>query len=203
MKYIFDRISELNYVITQKYFFYLLKNRNLENIFNEIKDLIIKFFIEQKNDKINKCENAEALISLLILSDDYNNKFRLDLLNQMQKVIIKEEEFHLKEETENFVLFKLFFEKCKDLLNIIDISCDSYLKESVSIKNRIYNNLKELKIKYDIIYDLIDKENSLYKKIFVIADEKEDEAKQIYDKIYDNFKKWEEKIKKFEKIEEF
>ena len=201
LKYIFNLIASLNYVITSKYFFYLIKNPNLKNIFGKLKELIIEFFINQFNDKANKGQNAESVISLLILCTD--NRFRLDLLNQMNKMIMKEEEFYSKEEKENYLFFKIFFEKCKDLLKIEEISTGIYLNESVLIKSKISTDLSENKIKYDNAYNLMDKENTFYKKILVIADQDEKEAKKIYDKIDESLKICEEKIKKFEIIEEF
>lgn len=44
-------------------------------------------------------------------------------------MIMKEEEFYSKEENENYLFFKLFFEKCKDLLKINEISTGIYLDE--------------------------------------------------------------------------
>lgn len=71
------------------------------------------------------------------------------------------------------------------------------------IKSKISTDLSENKIKYDITYNLMDKENTFYKKILVITDQDEKEAKKIYDKINESLKICEEKIKKFELIEEF
>ena len=201
LTYIFNLIASLNYVITSKYFFYLIKNQNLKTIFGKLKDLIIEFFVDQFKDKTNKGQNAESVISLLILCTD--NNFRVSLLNKMNKMIMKEEEFYSKEENENYLFFKLFFEKCKDLLKINEISTGIYLDESMLIKSKISTDLSENKIKYDITYNLMDKENTFYKKILVITDQDEKEAKKIYDKINESLKICEEKIKKFELIEEF
>ena len=201
LTYIFNLIASLNYVITSKYFFYLIKNQNLKTIFGKLKDLIIEFFVDQFKDKTNKGQNAESVISLLILCTD--NNFRVSLLNKMNKMIMKEEEFYSKEEKENYLFFKLFFEKCKDLIKINEISTGIYLDESMLIKSKISTDLSENKIKYDITYNLMDKENTFYKKILVITDQDEKEAKKIYDKINESLKICEEKIKKFELIEEF
>ena len=105
LTYIFNLIASLNYVITSKYFFYLIKNQNLKTIFGKLKDLIIEFFVDQFKDKTNKGQNAESVISLLILCTD--NNFRVSLLNKMNKMIMKEEEFYSKEENENFLNYFL------------------------------------------------------------------------------------------------
>jgi len=56
-----------------------------------------------------------------------NNNLTLYLLNQMDNMIVKEDDFYQKEEIQNFLFFKLFFEKCRGLLNNQDISEGKYL----------------------------------------------------------------------------
>ena len=75
LKYIIELV-QVNYDFTSKYYFYLLKNENLEYIISKIKNIIISFFLQQKRE--GKA-NAESIISLLLLST--NNQFNLYLLN--------------------------------------------------------------------------------------------------------------------------
>ena len=197
LKFIVE-LLQINYEFTSKYFFYLLKNKDLEYIVSKIKDLIIEFFIQQTRE--GKA-NAESLISLLLLSP--NIKFSLYLLNQMDNMIVKENEFYQKEDTPNFLLFKLFFEKCGELIKNKDVSQGKYLNESVLIKSKVLDDLKNNKIIYEVANNLIDENNSFYQKIFVVTDQKEVEANKIYDKIKNNVDICKKKFEKFAIIEDF
>ena len=197
LKYIIELV-QVNYDFTSKYYFYLLKNEKLDYIISKIKNIIISFFLQQKRE--GKA-TAESIISLLLLFT--NNQFNLYLLNQMDNMIINENDFYQKEETQNFILFKLFFEKCGELLKNKDIYHGKYLFESITLKNKINTDLNNCSIKYDLIANLIDENNSFYNKIFVITDGNEKEAKKIYDKIKENLKICKEKFDKFEIIEDF
>ena len=197
LKYIFDLI-QINYNFPSKYYFYLLKNKNLEDIISKIKSLIINFFLQQNMQQIM---NAETLISLLLLSP--NNNFSLSLLNKMDNMIIKENDIYQKEDTVNFLLFKLFFQKCGELLKNEDISQGKYLYESIILKTKISNDLTNFKIKYDLAFNLIDENDSFYQKILVISDQNENQSKNIYNKMKENLNFCKQKFDKFELIEDF
>ena len=187
----------INYDITSKYYFYLLKNEEMKSIVMKIIVIIFKFFLlKNKEDKAN----AEVLISLLLLS--HNKRLDLYFLNQLDKRILTEEDFYEKEENSNFILFKLFFEKCDKLIKNVEISEGKYLLGSILIKNKILTDLKENRIKYSIINKLIDEDNLFYRKVLVITDE-EEIAKTIYEQLKENLKICREKIKKLESIEIF
>ena len=130
-------IVQISYDFTSKYYFYLLKREEINDIVMEVKDYIISFFIKQT---YNNCQNAESLISLLLLSKDKD--FSINLLNLMNHLIINENDFYQKEENENFKFFKVFFEKCKDLQKNEYISNGNYIVKSIEIKNKILNDLK-------------------------------------------------------------
>ena len=100
LKYIIELV-QVNYDFTCKYYFYLLKNENLDYIISKIKNIIISFFLQQRKEGKG---TAESIISLLLLST--NNQFNLYLLNQMDNMIINENDIYQKEETQNFILFK-------------------------------------------------------------------------------------------------
>ena len=189
---------QINYLFPSKYFFYLFKNEKLNYIVSKIKDLIINFFFEQI--KVGYA-NAESLISLLLLSQ--NNNITLYLLNQMDNMIVKEDDFFQKEETRNFLLLKLFFEKCKGLLNNKAIFEGRYLNQSVLIKSQVEDDLKNCRIKYEICNNLIDEKNTLYKRILVVFDGKEDDAKKIYEAIKEKNNICKNKFDTFEQIEDF
>jgi len=129
-----------------------------------------------------------------------NNNLTLYLLNQMDNMIVKKDDCYQKEETQNLLLFKLFFEKCRGLLNDQDISEGKYLNQSMLIKIKIEDDLKQSIIRYDVYNNLIDENNSFYKKILVILDGKEN---KIYEKIKGNVNICRNKFDKFEKIKDF
>ena len=183
---------QINYDLTAKYYFHILKDKNMSQTTNTIKNLIINFFIDRNREgKIS----AESFITLLLLADKQFSQF---LLNQMNNMIAKEADFYLKEETPNFLLFKLFFEKCGDLMKEGKLSDGTYLIESLDIKKKMQDNYTNFTVKYDIVSNLIADENSFYKKIFVIFDEEEKQAKKIFANIKEAIQKC---VKKFELFE--
>ena len=199
LQYILNLIqSNLSYDFITKYYFYLLKNKDIDLIVSKLKNNIIGFFIEQTKHGIAR---AESLISLLSFSND--NKFTLYLLDQMDKMIATENDFYQKEESRNFLLFKLFFEKCRDLIKNKEISQGKYLMESILLKSKVLKNLDDNKIKFDIANNLIDENDSFYQKIFVLADQNKDQAKKIYDKLKESLKMCHNKFEKFGGIQEF
>jgi len=70
------------------------------------------------------------------------------------------------------------------------------------IKTKVEDDLKQSTIRYDVCNNLIDEDNSFYKRILVILDGKEYEAKKIYKKIKGNINICRNKFDKFEKIED-
>ena len=99
LKYIAE-LLKINYEITSKYFFYLLKNKDMNYIVLKIKKIIINFCLEIQKDKTN----AEAFCSLLLLSKDIN-KLNLDILNEMNKNILTEKDFYKKKRKSKFFNF--------------------------------------------------------------------------------------------------
>jgi len=189
-----------DYDFSSKYLFYLLKNNELKSIINKLKDKIINYFLEQHKKGY---ANDESLIDLLLFSP--NNEFCLYLLNEMKNKILTEEEFYKEEEakTKNFNLFKLFFEKCTNLIKKEEIKEGKYLFESVKIKNKIENDLSNSRVEYGLMSDLINEDSPFYNKILVICDKNEEKAKKIYDKIKNDLKKCNDLFSKIEKIKDF
>ena len=191
------KLIQINYNLTSKYYFHILKDENMAITVNNIKNLIINFFLERKKEgKLN----AESIITLLLLSP---KNFCQYLLNQMINMIVNEKDFYQKEETQNFLLFKLFFEKCRDLIEKGKLSDGTYLIESLDIKKKIKDDITNYKIKYDVISNLIDENDSFYQKIFVVFDEEEDRARKVYDNIKENMKICETKFQQFEIIMDY
>ena len=188
---------EINYDLTSKYFFYLLKAKEMQKITEKIKELIINFFLKQTQEGGN---NAESLISLLLIAP--NNQFLLFFLNQLNKQVMTEKDFYQKEETNNFLLFKLFLEKCNDLMKNNEIAGGEYLFRTVLIKDKIFNDLKNNDVQYNLVYNLMEKEEVFYNKILVITGDK-NEGKKIFDKLKENMGICEQKLEELRIIEDF
>ena len=193
-----QKIYELDYDFTSQFFLELLKDKNVLIIINEIKQKIIDFFLKQKKEgKVNE----EQLIFLLLLSP--SNDFSIHLLNQMNNMVLTENDFYEKEDTKNFILFKIFFEKCDNFIKNEEISNGEYLLKSILLKSKLYDDLFNSKVKYETIKYLIDEENILYNKIMVIFNREEKTSRNVYNKIKKNFEICTNKFEKFELIEEY
>ena len=176
MEYVIDTI-ELNNNFASKYYFYLLKSQEMQQYTTLFQYSILKFFLNQNRRGDN---SAELIISLLLVAP--NNNILLFFLNKLENQILTEKEFYQKGETYNYLLFKLFFEKCSDLIKNPQISHSKYLYNTVLLKNKIYNDLQNNQVAYKIVNNLIE-DDILYKKIMVIIEDKNQS-----DKIYNKFK---------------
>ena len=192
------QILYLNYDITSKYFFYLLKSKEMRDYTNDLKDYILKFFLFQ--NRIGSI-TAESLISLLLLLAN-NDLYLISFLNQLDKKILKENEFYQKEESDNFLLFKLFFQKCNDLIKNPKILEGNYLKETIKVKSKIYNDLQNNNVPYNIVYKLMEEEENFYNKILVIT-QNENEAKKFFQKFKDNIVICTQKLNELSVINDF
>lgn len=114
-----------------------------------------------------------------------------------------EKDFYQKEDTQSYLLFKLFFEKCNDLLKNVEIAGGEYLYNTVKIKNKIFNDLKNNDVQYNIVNNLMsENDDRLYKKILVITEDKK-EADNIYNKFKENMNICDKKFEDLRMIEDF
>ena len=141
------------------------------------------------------------MISLLLLSP--NDEFALKLLNQMNNMVMEEKDFYQIEDNKKFLLFKIFFEKCSELIKKEEILDGQYLYQSLIIKSKISNDLEKSQLKYELINYLIDEDNLFYNKILVIYDNDKKKSINIYNKIKDNLMICKKKFERFERIEDF
>ena len=121
----------------------------------------------------------------------------------MDNMILTENDFYQIEENKNFLLFKIFFEKCSDLIKNDEILEGKYLIESLKIKSKISDDLEKSQLKFELIDNLIDENNLFYNKILVIYDNDKQKAQNIYNKIKENLEICKNKLLKFEIIEEY
>ena len=189
-------INKLDYKFVFEFYSYLF-NKNSETIINRLKKEIITFFFQDNFNKLNE----DTLINLIIMTS--NIKFCVDLLDNMQVFVINENDFYMKEKNVKFDLFKLFFQKCKDLIDKKIISKGKYLNESIEIKNKIKERLSENVVQYEIMNNLIDEEDLFYNKILVIFDNNEENSINIFNQLKNNFNICREKLLKFIIIEDY
>ena len=190
-------ILTLNYEFTSNYYFHLFKTKNMQIIVDMIKGYIMNFFLDQNNKQKN---TAQALIFLLLNSP--NDQFCLYVLDQMNKLIMKKKDFYRKEENERYQLYKLFFEKCKDLYKNPNISEGKYLNEISAVRYAIINELQNFSMPYDVINNLIDDKNFYEKVKFIIVNEGMD-LKTIFDKLNNQVKLCRNEFDKFEKLNDY
>ena len=190
-------IFEVNYVITPKYYFHLIKSKKMRNITYKIYDNITQFFIEQN---AKGADNAESIISLLIIAEENKlDNLREAILEQLNSKIITEEDFYQKEESQNFQIFKLFFEKCNNLLLTWK---GKYLDESNKIREKIKKDLINCNVEYDLINNLIDKTDSFFNRIKVIFFDLK-ESEKIFFNLKQNLNICKNKFKELETIHDF
>jgi len=195
MNYIIETI-EINHDLTSKYYFYLLKTPEMQYYATLFQNSILNFFLNQNRRGNN---SAESLISLLLIAP--NNKFLIFFLNKLEKQILTEQEFYQRNETYNFLLFKLFYAKCSYLIKNNEISNSKYLYNTVLIKNKIYNDLQTCQVPYNIVNNLLE-DDIFYKKIIVII-ENETESKKLYNKFKENMKICNELFDELETIKDY
>ena len=210
-------VPEFNYDFCPNFYLFLLENKNdkiIRNIINELNDKIINFFIKQyeecdvnqKYEKDNPNQNLgfiNSIISLLKKSPD--KKFIINLLNKFdeKQMTLKKEDFYKKNETKNFILFKNFLENCTELIEDKELSQGKYLQKSIELKNEILNDLKQNRLNFNLIDDLIDGQNILYEKILIIVNKDENTANKIAEKIKEDLNKCKEKLSNLETIKDY
>ena len=200
-------VPEFNYDFIPNFYLFLLENKNdkiIMNIINELSNKIINFFIKQY-EECNVNQNPEFIISIISLLKKLPNKeFQLNLLNKFdeKQMTLQKDDFYKKIETKNFILFKYFLE-CNDLIEDEELSEGKYLKKSIELKNEILEDLKNNRLIFDLIDDLIDEQNILYEKILIIVNKDETTATKIVDKIKEGLNECQKKLDNFVKIKEY
>ena len=140
----------MNYDLTSKYYKNLLENQKMSYVLEKIKKSISNFIINQYNDKKL---NANSIISMLLISKD--KKIISHFLNELEKNILTENDFYQKEENLNYQLFKLFLEKCSQLIKNKDLYDGQYLIKTIQIQSKIHNDIISNNVEYEKINNII------------------------------------------------
>ena len=139
---------------------------------------------------------------MLLISKD--KKITSYFLDELEKNILTENDFYLKEENLNYQLFKLFLEKCTQLIKNKDFYKGSYLLQTIKIQSKLEDNLKKDNVEYEKLNNLImnNKKDEFFKRMKVVI-ENDNEAKNIYTNLLSNYEKCRKKFREFNKFEEF
>ena len=189
-------IPLINYDFNFKLIQYILQESQLKKVVNKYQDTIISFFLETNIDH-NGIEND--IVTILLLSE--NSDLCIEMLNKMERLVIKKKDFYSKEETKRFILFKLIFEKCKNIVE--NKKKGKYIKETLKIREELYDELDELNVVYDVINNVFDEENNFYRRLLLICDKDEVQIDNLNDKLNSTLQKCRYKISIFDKIEEY
>jgi len=157
----------------------------LEKAISEnLKNIINNFFVE----------NASIIDPSIILKlIDNNPSLSLDILEHLNEVIIKKEEF-FEIETKNMKLFQGLFERKILLRN--EFSCTDYIKNNIVLLSSLQKDIEEGNIYYKeiIVFYSDNKQEELNKKLLLISLNNKELALQLQ-KIIDNYMKEIEAIK--------
>ena len=165
-------------------------NKNEDSIINNIRHLIINFFME-KRSKLTP-ENFFYLIK-----SAKSDRFLCDLFNEMENFCITKEEFYEKQKSKNYKLYELFIKG--NYINNSKFFDTKYFKRISSLKGSIFIELTKLEIPYFKIIQLIeDPEKPLIEKINLIFNDENPE--KLYEKIEFNTKKIKELLNNIENI---
>ena len=188
-----DNLNEF----TSGYFSYLIKNKKKESITFKLKEIIIPFFLQHNRDEL---DSSETIISLILDCD----QFRDYILAQLDDRVLKYEDFYDTNENDNFTLFKLFIESCKNMLSEEEISSGLYYMEGIIIQNNITNELKQKDILYNKLNKIFeaDKNDRFLNKIKVIIQD-EEQSKQIYKDLKVDYEKCKIRFKEMENVVDF
>lgn len=191
------QILEINYDFTSNYFLHVLKTQKLEQVLRQIKRHIINFFLGQNK---NNYYNAETMILLLLNSP--NDMFSLDILDMMNNLIMKKEDFYQKEENQRYQLFEFFWEKCKHLCHNPKISEGKYLQEISKVKDELIKEISENSINYQLINNIIDDEK-FHKKMLSLFKIEGKDPEEYLKKLKENVEICRKRFKQLEDAMEF
>ena len=165
---------------------------------DKVKSQIINFMIKQiQKQKLN----PELIIFLL--QNSPNEKFSSYILNQIDSLIMKKEDFYEKGENQKYLFFKLFFEKCSDLLKNNEIYQGYYLTETVMVMTSILYEIKNHDIIYQLINDLIESKG-FYKKLeFLCNGFSNENPNKIYFELKKEVEICRRKILELEKLNDY
>jgi len=168
-------IPEINYDFNFKLFQYILQENSLKKVVNKLEKAIISFFLETN---IFRNGIEEDIVTILLLSSE--KSLCTEMLDNMTGLVIKKKDFYSKEETRNYNLFKLIFQNYEEIVK--KNKKGKYIKETLKMKEEIYNELYRLEIVYETINNIFDEENTFYPRLLLICD-KEEEIIQLNNKV--------------------
>ena len=177
---------------------YISLSQKHKDISKNLKKIIIDFFT---NNPLNN--NITNLIDLIKNSKE----LRKNLLNNMNKYLITEEDIYQKEDTENFKLLEalknegLFNNKIGND-NIEDLESTEYISDSLNIMKKIIYNIKKNYIKYTTMNFIY--ENNLqeifHKRLLILCNSDEAQVKEYEEELNKNYNNIKQALEDFTNI---
>ena len=195
-----DTLENLHYLdqkfIKEIYIYILSKNE--KKITKNVIDEFSKFFI-------NNLKNINAQgIYLLINACSKNVEFLKKIFDNIQNYTITLNDIYSPDISPNFELYELFVNN--NYLNDINYIETEYMSSTLGINNEIYFNIKDLKISYLKISDLLKnhEQNFLHKlKIISKALNEENKSSELYNYICDGIRICNKKLGQINEINEY
>ena len=184
--------------LTPGYYFHLFKSREMNFIYNTIKNFILNFFMNQYKEKKNI---SESLIFLLLNSQD--QKICLNILEQMDSLMMSKDDFYQNEENLKYKLFKLFLENKEELYKNSNILKGKYYKEITELRDSIINDIKNKDIIYELINNSSANEEGFNKKIKFIFNSKKMEVDSTFFELKISFAFCQKKLNELEKLKDY
>ena len=177
--------------INEIYIKILLKND--DKVTEKVNEEFSRYFI---NKIINL--NAEEIYQL-IKSCSNNHHFLKKIFNNIDNYILNEDDFYSSVKSTNFQLYELFV--TNGYINNENYYNTKYFGKIAKITSKLYFNIKELKIPFLLLSDLIDKNRDEFlNRLNLILTNENTNLIDLYNEVMDNLNKCKDKIFKLDKI---
>ena len=176
---------------------YITLSNKYKDISNNLKSIIIDFFTN------NPHNNIMNIIEVIKSCKD----LRKNILNNMGKYLITEDDLFQKEDTDNFNLLDaltkegIFNNKIGEETDN-DLESSEYVSESLEIKKKILYNIKKSNIKYSSINYIYDNnlEKLFHKRLLVLCNSDEAQTKEYEESLIKNNNNVKEALEDFNNI---
>ena len=168
------------------------------NLSINLNSFIILYFIKNNNKLDNK---IESLIRLKLNDKNYKEIIK-SIIDEINRLIIKEEDlFNEEENIEFFFLLK----RIQKYINFQKIDNQSYINNIINLKNSIINNLKNGNIQYKLIHLWLndnEKKKILIERLEIISFQNKNEINDCLNSLENYFSQINETVKYIKRLNE-
>ena len=215
------RLNENIYIIFLNMMKYKYKVKDITKIIEEkfeiksVKDIYIQLLSKNNNELTEYIKeefsnyfiynlqylNAEG-IYFLIKSCSNNKKFLKTIFNNINDFVINENDFFSPNKSPNFELYELFIKN--GYVNDIEYLATSYFEKIGILISKIFSDIKDLKISFLKVSDLIDKNKDLFlSKIKLIFMNEQSNPDELFYEIIKSLDICKSKISQLNKIHDY